>query len=75
MAVKKVQAIPGQTLYDIALQETGSIEDALKIARFNNLSVTDLLEPNQVILIDLGFISNQKIVDYLKDNYITPVSF
>lgn len=75
MAVTKAIVKSGQSLYDIALQETGGVKGALQIAKLNNISVTDLLAPNQVILIDSEIVSNQKIVDYLKNNYITPVSF
>jgi hypothetical protein len=37
----EIKVLTGQSLFDIALQATGSIETAFEIAKANGLSVTD----------------------------------
>ena len=48
---KKVIVLEGQSIPDIAIQELGSIEGALDIALFNDISITDELTVGQEIII------------------------
>lgn len=51
MAVKTLVISNRQSLFDIANQEYGNAQGAFEIARANNLSTTDSLEPGQSIII------------------------
>lgn len=42
--MKKVTAIQKQSIIDISIQETGTIESAFEFALINEISVTDILE-------------------------------
>lgn len=49
-------ARPGDTLASIALSETGSVEHAFSLARYNGLRVNDALPTDSVILIPHGLL-------------------
>lgn len=42
--MKKVTAIQKQSIIDISIQETGTIESAFEFALINEISLTDILE-------------------------------
>lgn len=54
-----------QTLYDIALQETGTIASVFAIASANNISVTEVLTEGQTIQIPDTIIDANVLKDYL----------
>ena len=60
----------GQNFLDIALQELGSIEGVLILARDNNLSITADLEIGQIIKVDITKIIDKKVVEYYQNNKI-----
>ena len=67
-----IPVIQGQTLFDIAIKEFGSIEAAFDLATINNLSVTDVLVPGT--LLQKTFVVNKKIASYYSDKALTPAT-
>jgi len=67
-----IATIEGQSLFDIAVQEFGSIEAAYALATINGLSVTDELTPG-TLLQKTGII-NKKIVSYYSDKNFKPAT-
>lgn len=65
--------IPGhlQSIFDIALQHSGSLEAIVDIAKYNNLSITDSIDTNPIII---PIIHNQRVVDHFALNQITPAT-
>lgn len=69
----EVKVKPGQTIYDLALQEYGSIEGVVIIAQENDLDLEEDLVEGSTIRINSNPI-DQSIVNYYKDNGIFPKS-
>lgn len=67
-----MKALNRQSLFDIAVQECGSVEAAFGLAILNNLSISDELTPNNELK-PVG-VTNQKIVDHFKVNEIRPAT-
>lgn len=70
MSTVKVQK--GQGLFDVALQNYGSLEYAYQLLRLNNgLTFDTLLTPLQVLKVDdlkFGAIKAKKIVNFINEN-------
>ena len=64
----------GQTLLDLALRECGSDEGVFPLASRNGLSITDALEPGQVLEVAPEDVVNQEVVDYYKAKNILPAT-
>lgn len=61
-----------QNFLDIAIQKSGSILPAFDLAVENGLSVTDDLEPGQVV--KMVPVQNADMADYLAKNNIVPAT-
>lgn len=59
-----------QSVFDLALQHTGSVEAAMEIATLNNISVDAELLSGQEL--NVGDVRNRMIVKIYKDNNINP---
>lgn len=69
--MKKEQARFGQTLADMAIQTKGSIEALVDLASENNTSITEVLSPNQLIIIpDARY--NVAIETHIKSRGVSP---
>lgn len=66
--MKKITVFSGQNLFDIAIQEYGSVEALVKIANDNGLRADDDLTEGQQLIIDDAALVNQQIVNYFKNN-------
>lgn len=73
-ATGKVSAMKGQTLFDIAVQQTGSAENALAIAIANGLSLSAVLEAGTDIEMPSTLKADAKVVNYLAGKGIKPAS-
>lgn len=67
-----MRALEGQTLIDVAIQETGSAEAAYIIAKQSGLSVTDDLQPGQQI--ESPAIVDKQIATYYANKSIKPAT-
>ena len=69
--MEKVIVQPGQSLFDIAFQTLGNVEDGLeKIALHNGKEYTDGLTPGEELEYDLAWVSDLRIVNFFKRNNI-----
>lgn len=69
----RVIPIQGQSLLDIALQTTGSIEGVFELAELNGISVTDSVEGIALSVDGLTVLSPQAVA-YYKTNSIIPTT-
>lgn len=61
-----------QSLLDIALQETGSVEQALSIAKLNNIPLTDDVDAGA--LLEVPVVDQNSVLKYYKLNEVMPAS-
>jgi len=74
--MKEITVLNNQSLFDISVQEYGTIEGVFEIALANGLSVTDTLTAGQKLIIpeiDQSLVQPE-IVDYYKRNDIHPAT-
>lgn len=71
--MNKVRVLQRQSLLDIALQETGTIEAAFDIAVANGISITDYV-PGTILTIPDTAPVNEQILAYYKTNFISPAT-
>jgi hypothetical protein len=65
----------GQSLFDIAVQEYGSIEAVFQLADDNDIyDITAELSPGTELIIDKNMIIDTNVVNYYKNNNITAAS-
>jgi hypothetical protein len=67
-----IPVIQGQTFFDIAIQEFGSVEAAFQFATLNGLSVTDDLVPGA--LFQKTTVINKNILGYYQNKNIKPAT-
>jgi hypothetical protein len=72
--MKSVQANTNQTLFDIALRETGSIEGVFDLLEANSQLRLDLAVPTGTKVMLPGPGAYGKVIDYYSRNSIKPVS-
>lgn len=71
---KTVPALKGQNLLDIAIQETGSIENVFLIAEANSVSVTDNLSAGVSIIIPDSVVIDTKVKNYFDGRKLKPAT-
>ena len=67
-----LKVISGQTLFDLALQSSGSIEAAFEMAFMNELNMTDEIVPG--LNLKTPAVLNKAISDYYKNREIKPAT-
>lgn len=71
----KITALQGQTLIDLTLQTTGSIEGLFEFAAANGRSITDLPVPGEVLKqVQHDKNENRQIMNYYRAHDIRPVT-
>lgn len=70
--MRLVNALQGQTVFDIAVMACGDIAAACDIARLNGISETVPLSQGTVIV--LPDVVNSKVVRYYEKNNIVPAT-
>ena len=66
--MSKVNIISHQSILDLANQETGSIETAFDWALQNNISLTEVLQPGQVLEVPKSDFKSDELTAYFKRN-------
>ena len=66
----EVEVKDGQTLADIAIQETGIADTVMDLARLNGISPAAKLEAGRLLL--LPEVPNKRMQDYSKTNDVSP---
>ncbi len=70
----KVKVLHNQSLFDVVLQCTGSIESVLEVAKENNISITDDLVPGTELVIPDSVKIDEDILNYYKAKRIQPAT-
>lgn len=70
MENKKILA--GQSVFDIALQETGDLSVAFSIANRNSVGLTDTLQPGLILKVEPD--SNHPVVTEYLDSQVAPAT-
>jgi len=68
-----LKALSGQSLFDLALQSSGSVEAAFELALMNSIGITDDIVPG--INLTVASVVNKQIADYYKNKGITPATY
>lgn len=68
----QIVVLEGQSLFDIAIQECGSVEAVFEIAGLNGLAITDGLVPGSLINVTTGI--NKPVADYYARNKLKPAT-
>jgi len=68
-----VKVKKGQTLLDIAIQETGNVANAYSIAVANNISVTAELNAEHELVLPIGLPTVTKDIVIFSEGIITPI--
>ena len=61
-----------QSIFDIALQEFGRLDDLVQICIDNNISISTALTTKQELIINNEGIGNEKVKDFYSLNNIKP---
>lgn len=69
----KIKVKEGQTLMDIAIQEFGSLEASLDIARLNDISITEVPEVDTILVLP-DRVYNRTMQQYCKNNDVSPAT-
>lgn len=69
----KTKVKDGQTMADIAIQEFGSWEAVLAIAKINGISITDIPHPGTELKLPDGT-WNRGMQNYCKNNDVSPAT-
>ena len=64
----------GQSLLDIALQETGNADNALLIAFANNISATNKLTAGDILSIPDNIEKNMDVLEVYQEKYVSPAT-
>jgi len=68
-----LKALSGQSLFDLALQSSGSVEAAFELALMNSIGITDDIVPG--INLTVASVVNKQIADYYKNKGIKPATY
>lgn len=68
----KIYVRQNQTLFDVAIRETGDVTGAYALAILNGISVTDELKAGDVL--ELPAVINPGVVNYYKTQNIHPAT-
>lgn len=69
----KVKVRDGQTLADISIQEYGSLEAAMDLAKANGISLTDIPVPGSELQLH-DAVYDKTMADYCKVNGVSPAT-
>lgn len=72
--MQKITVLSGQSLFDIAIQYTGDVANAFAIALLNQISVTDNLSTQKLVLIPDSLIKATREIKYLKNEGVIPAT-
>lgn len=70
--MKTKEVLPGQSLLDIALQESGSLEAAFPLAGLNELTITDELESGSLLTVETD--ENNPVVNEYRNAAVFPAT-
>jgi len=68
-----LKALSGQSIFDLAVQSSGSVEAAFDLALMNSIGLTDDIVPG--INLTVASVVNKQIADYYKNKGIKPATY
>lgn len=71
--MKKTIVRNNQTILDVCIEQTGSLESIFELALLNNISITEALENGQELNTELP-VKELEIVQHYKSNDISPAT-
>ncbi|OJJ18038.1 hypothetical protein BKI52_29750 [marine bacterium AO1-C] len=74
MAIINIKVQDRQTLLDVAVQYLGDATGAIYLAQLNNISITENLEAGQILKIDTDQVIDSKVVSYLREKDVVPIT-
>ncbi|EAY28738.1 hypothetical protein [Microscilla marina] len=74
MAIINIKVQDRQTLLDVAVQYLGDATGAIKLAMLNDLALTEDLRAGQILRVDTEQVINPKVVSYLREKDVIPVT-
>lgn len=69
-----IKVLKGQSLFDIAVQETGSVENVFELAFANDLSITDILQAGTEIIIPDTIEKDKNVYGYYNRLELKPAT-
>lgn len=72
--MNKIDVLQGQSLYDLAIQETGTIENVFDLAVKNNIAVTDMLPLDTPFIVPKKIEKDKNIVRYYNALNLKPAT-
>jgi hypothetical protein len=69
-----ITALHNQSLLDIALQHTGSIESVFEFAEANSLNITDDVQAGKTLVLPTEAFSNKDILNYYTSKNLQPAT-
>ena len=69
-----VTALHNQSLLDLALQHTGTIESVFDLAEANNLNITDDVQAGKTLVLPTEAFSNKDILAYYTAKNLQPAT-
>ncbi|MHA3046007.1 hypothetical protein JSO59_001360 [Riemerella anatipestifer] len=70
----QITALHNQTLLDVCLQHTGTIEGVFELAMANDLSITDDVQAGAVLQLPEGIKTDRDIFNYYTSKNIQPAT-
>ena len=70
----EVKVLNKQTIYDISIQHTGTVDNAFAIALKNKISISQKLSSGMVLTIPDELTKDNKVLQYLKARNIIPAT-
>lgn len=70
----EITALHNQSLFDIAIQHTGSVANAFAIAKANDMSITSFLTSGSKITIPSDVMINNDVKNYIDAKKIQPAT-
>lgn len=67
-----MKAKDNQTVFDIAIENSGSVDAAFDIAVKNNISISGTPPANETL--QKSEVTDRKVTDYMNKNKVTPVT-
>lgn len=67
-----IQSKAGQSLFDISIEHSGSIDSLMDIATANNMSITSHIATNSNI--NINIVSNKKVIAFFASKTHKPAS-
>lgn len=70
--MKDIKVLSGQSLFDVAIQESGGVEAAFDLALLNGISITGALAAGSMLL-GVGVV-NKLVADYYRAKRLKPAT-